>query len=152
MIKSVMFICSGNICRSPMAQWYMQKRVKDIGKEELYLISSCGTEAINGQEATENAKKAILEYEVNMDKHRATNISFTNIKDYELIICMTEVHKKIVKKMYPKNSDNIYTLKEYIDPEALYKDIDDPWGLSLEVYKECANEIAKSIDKLIEKF
>ena len=56
-MKSIMFVCTGNICRSPMAHFYTQKKVKDLLKSEEYLISSCGTYAIDGQESTKNAKK-----------------------------------------------------------------------------------------------
>ena len=66
MIK-VMFVCTGNVCRSPMAHYYMQKKVKDLGLENEFLISSCGTYAVTGEHATDNAIVSMKEYDVNLE-------------------------------------------------------------------------------------
>ena len=65
---------------------------------------------------------------------------------------MTNQHKKVVLEMFPKLQGKTYTLKEYVNKEVVYKDVDDPWGYSLEIYEECAKEIVENIDKLLEKF
>lgn len=150
MIK-IMFVCTGNICRSPMAHYYMQKRVKDLKIENDFLISSCGVYAYNGEKATQNAILVMKEYNVDMENHRATNIADTNIEDYDYIITLTTRHKEQIKYHYPKLDNNIYTLREFVDENNVYQSIDDPWGLSYNVYKTCAKEIVDNIDKLIEK-
>lgn len=150
MIK-IMFVCTGNVCRSPMAHYYMQKRVKDLNIENDFLISSCGVYACTGERATQNAIFVMKEYNVDMENHRATNIADTNIEDYDYIITLTTRQKEQVRYFYPKISDNIYTLREFVDKDELYKDIDDPWGLNITVYKDCAHEIVEKVDKLIEK-
>lgn len=151
-MKSIIYICTGNICRSPMAHWYMQKKIKDFGNQNDYLIDSCGTSAQSGQPATKNAIEAISEYDVDMKNHRAKYIDEVNLTNYDLIICLTESHKNIVLYMYPNIKDKIFTLKEYINKDTEYKDIDDPWGFDINVYRTCAEEIVENVDKLIEKF
>ena len=146
MIK-IMFVCTGNICRSPMAHYYMQKRVKDLNIENNFLISSCGVYACTGEKATQNAIFVMKEYNVDMENHRATNIADTNIEDYDYIITLTARHRYY----YPKLGANIYTLREFVDKDEIYKNIDDPWGLNITVYKDCAQEIVEKVDKLIEK-
>ena len=150
MIK-IMFVCTGNICRSPMAHHYMQKRVKDLNIEDNFLISSCGVYACTGEKATQNAIFVMKEYDVDMENHRATNIADTNIEDYDYIITLTTRHKEQIRYFYPKLGNNIYTLREFVDNNEMYKDIDDPWGLNITVYKNCALEIVEKVDKLIEK-
>lgn len=134
-----------------MAHYYMQKRVYDIKKENDFLISSCGTYAVTGQVATKNAADAMKEYMVDLSFHRATNVTETNILDYDLIFCLTKQHKENVLFLFPSLKGKVYTLKEFVNPDASYLDIDDPWGLSLEVYKECAKEIVDNVDKALEK-
>ncbi len=151
-MKSIIFICTGNICRSPMAHWYMQKRIDDMKKSEEYLISSCGTNTYGGERATQNAIQAIAKYGVNMENHRSTNISDVDLSTYDLIICMTENHKDIVLFTYPNIKDKIFTLKEYVYNDQIYTDIDDPWGYDISVYNSCGKEIVDCVDKLIEKF
>jgi len=148
MIK-IMFVCSGNICRSPMAHYYMQKRVKDLKLEEKFLISSCGTFAYQGEKSTQNAVVAMKDYQVDLENHRATNIFDTNIVEYDYIITLTMSHKTQIEYNFPKLKDKVFTLKEFADEKVMYKDIDDPWGLNLEVYKSCAKEIVENVDKLI---
>ena len=149
-MKKIMFVCTGNICRSAMAHWYMQFKLNSLNSNDI-LVSSCGTNAMTGDRSTNNAICAMKEYNVDLENHKATNIQDIDIENYDLILCMTTEHKEIVKYFYPKLSEKVYTLKEYVDNNIEYKDIDDPWGLDLRVYQSCAKEIVQYVDKLIAK-
>jgi len=145
-----MFICTGNICRSAMAQAYMQKKLYDLKKENEYIISSCGTNATQGQCATYNAIESMKKYDVDLTNHRATSIENSNILDYDLIIVLTYRHKTLVLQIYPSLNGKIFTLKEYVNDKEIYKDIDDPYGLDSTVYNATAKDIVENIDKLLE--
>lgn len=134
-----------------MAHYYMQKKVYDLKKENEYYISSCGTNAQNGQNPTPNAVQAIKEYDVNMESHRATNIMDSDIANYDLVITLTRYHKDIILRSFPSLKGKVYMLLEYINPEQEYLDIDDPWGYDLNVYVDCAKQIVENVDKLLEK-
>lgn len=69
----------------------------------------------------------------------------------DLILCVAEKHKKTLIRMYPKLKNKIYTLKEYVGMENTDKDIKEPWGYDIEIYRMCEAEIENCIDKLIEK-
>ena len=144
-----MFICTGNICRSPMAHAYIQKRLYDLNKENEYIISSCGTNAIQGQSATDNAIKVMRKYDTDLTRHRATNIENSNILDYDLIIVLAHIHKSQIIQVYPTLENKIFTLKEYVNNEEKYRDIDDPWGLDINIYTATANDIVENIDKML---
>lgn len=150
-MKNIMFVCTGNICRSAMAHGYMQYKINNEYDKNNFLISSCGTHAINGEKSTNNAILAMKEYSVDLSNHRSTNVRDIDIENYDLILCMTTQHKENIIYLYPKLKGKVYTLKEYVDNNDEYKNIDDPWGFDINVYKDCAKEIVDNVDKLIEK-
>ena len=147
---NIMFICTGNICRSAMAEGYMKKKVNE---ENLDInVCSSGIYGEEGMGASYLAKEAMDDYGVNLNSHIARVTSKTNIKDMDLILCATSGHKRILLQMYPELSNKIYTMKEYAYGEdVLDKDISDPWGYDITVYRRCATELTDAIDKIIEK-
>lgn len=149
-IMKILFVCTGNICRSAMAHHYMQKKVNDLNIAEEYIIESAGTNAYTGESATDFAIQAMKKYNADLSKHRSTYIEEVDVRQSDLIICMTVSHKKRVLSKYPNVENKVYTLKEYIG-EKEYLDIDDPWGFGIDVYTSCAKEIVYCVDKLIEK-
>lgn len=148
---SILFVCTGNICRSAMAHHYMQKKVKDLGIQNEFLIDSCGIMAYTGDISTQNAKNAMKQYGVSLDDHRAKNISDINLDFYDYIITMTLSHKENIIYMYPKIKDKVYTLKELVNNNTNDLNVSDPWGYDISTYKLCASQIVELVDKLIEK-
>ena len=148
----IMFICTGNICRSAMAEAMLKKMLKDKHKENIE-VYSCGISADDGDIPTENAVEVMKEYEIDLKKHRATNIYNSNIKNMDLILCATMSHKLAVQRIYPELANKIYTLREYVEikDEIYGYDIKDPWGYNLKTYENCAKEISECLEKLILK-
>lgn len=144
----LMFICTGNICRSAMAHKLMEKMIKDAKRKEID-VYSCGVFAQNGDKSTHQAIEVMEEYGVNLKDHTATNIRNAPIQEMELILCMTQSHKYSVLQMYPELQGKVVTLKEYIGEENL--DIADPWGYDITIYRFCAAEIEKCLQLLLEK-
>lgn len=148
---SIVFVCSGNICRSPMAHYYMEKRLYELGIEDKYSITSCGTQAINGDRATNDAIYTISKYNVNLINHKAINVKNIHLENADYIICMTKMHYDFVVTKYPEVASRVGILKKMLLKEEEYVDIDDPWGFDLNTYLGCAKEIVVLVDKLILK-
>lgn len=148
-MKKIMFICTGNICRSAMADGLMKKLVKDSNKDiESY---SCGIFADDGDMPTFNAVEAIKEYGVDLKSHKATNIRSSKIEEMDIILCATVSHKNNVIAIYPNLKDKVFTMKEYADFDKNDLDIPDPWGYDVETYRFCASTISKCLNKIINK-
>lgn len=147
----IMFICTGNICRSAMAEGMMRKLVQEQNKEaEVY---SCGIYAETGDYATYNAVEAASKYDADISNHRATNIRDSKIEEMDVILCATISHKQSVLYLYPELEGKVFTIKEYakLDKNGQYMDIKDPWGYDMDVYENCAKEIKECLDIIINK-
>lgn len=148
-MQKIMFVCTGNICRSAMADKLLSKRVQEENLDiEVY---SCGTFAEQGDYPTAEAIEVMQEYDVDMKGHRATNIRKSNIEQMDLILCATTNHKNMVGQLYPNLQGKTYTMKEFIEDTEKGIDIADPWGFDIVVYRKCAAEISKIIEKIIDK-
>ncbi len=145
----IMFICTGNICRSAMAHKMLEKKAKEENKDiEVY---SCGVFAEDGDVPTYEGIDVMREYGIDLSKHRATNIRNSNIKDMDVILCATSSHKNNVISMYPELKEKVYTMKEYAGYDKKDIDIKDPWGYGIATYRMCAAEIEDCINKYIGK-
>ena len=150
----IMFICTGNICRSAMADWLLKKKLKDLGRDDIKVFS-CGVYAEEADVSTWEAKKVMKdEYDVDLSNHIATHIRKSKINEMDLILCATNSHKIAVLDMYPNLKEKVYTMKEYVGYNRQYHDkidIKDPWGYDIETYRSCASEIDECIELLLKK-
>lgn len=147
----IMFICTGNTCRSAMADGLAKKIIKD--KNLNIEVYSAGIFAITGEHASYNSVAIMKEYEVDIALHKATAIEESNIEEMDLIFCATKNHKRQLIARYNNLKDKIFTMKEYaeIDNNGNDMDIKDPWGYDINTFRMCAAEISLCIDKIIEK-
>ncbi len=146
----IMFICTGNICRSAMAHKLLEKKLEEKPINDIQVYSS-GIYAENGDTSTYNAIETMKEYGVDLKSHIATNIRNSEIDKMDLILCATLSHKREVLYLYPELQGKVYTMKEYVGDDKETKDISDPWGYDLTTYQRCALEINEILDKLMEK-
>lgn len=145
----IMFVCTGNICRSAMAEVMLRKMAEEEGKSiEIY---SCGTTAYTGDTSTEEAIQVMKENQINLEKHRATNIKESKIQEMDLILCATTSHKRNVIQQYPELEKKVYTIKEFAEEGTKDQDIADPWGYNIQIYRLCAKEIKENLKKIIKK-
>lgn len=146
----IMFICTGNICRSAMAEGMLKKMTSSMDNIQVY---SCGIYAETGDGATYNAIQAAKEYGADILFHRATNIRESKIEEMNLILCATVSHKQSVLYLYPNLEGKVYTMKEYakLDKAGQNMDIKDPWGYNEEIYRKCAEEINECLELIINR-
>jgi len=135
---TIIFVCTGNTCRSPMAAALAESIFK---KHELTaIVLSAGVAASDGYPASEHAISAMQEETINLQLHRSTQITREILSSASLILTMTGGHLHTIKAIYPQA--NAFTLGEYAKDG---NDVSDPFGGNLNTYRKCAAQIKQLI-------
>ena len=123
---SVLFVCHGNICRSPMAQCVMQKLVEDAGIADRFIIDSCATTTEEiGNPLYPPARRKLSEKDIPLIKHRARKIRRDEAAGWDYIVCMDDENLWHLKRLLnPEDMQRVTTLLSYI---GLDREVADPW-------------------------
>lgn len=145
----VLFVCTANICRTPMAEYYLNHLVKEEGLEELISVESAGTWAVEGMPAAESSQLVCAEEGLDLSNHRSQPIDLYLMKQADLVLCMSIDHKYDLSQIFPHLKDKIFTLKEYSNKTTQQSiSIADPYGRSIENYQETYKLITGEIDRV----
>lgn len=144
---NILFVCTGNTCRSPMAAGLMN----DIAKEKGLDINakSAGTFAWDGENVSKESVQVMKEEGLDIGEHRSRLINKSLMEDADLILTMSLSHKEQLISKFGFLQGKIYTLKEYA--YGIEEDIADPFGQGIRAYKQARDEIKDAIDKIIER-
>ncbi|MEH7125539.1 low molecular weight protein arginine phosphatase [Bacillus sp. JJ1773] len=140
----ILFVCTGNTCRSPMAEAIL--RNMGISGVE---VKSAGVYAQDGSDASEHTRTVLAEEGIGMD-HQAAMINESLVNWTSCILTMTESHKAAVTRMFPNASGKTFTLKEFAGNDGDL-DIIDPFGGPVEMYRKTFDEMKIALSEIIKK-
>lgn len=141
--NKLIFVCTGNTCRSPMAEAIY----RNLDKESNIKVSSRGLVVLFGEPINPKAEVVLKKHDLEIKNHVSKGLKESEIDENTLILTMTEANKRKIINTYP-NALNVYTLKEYVGEQG---DVVDPYGGSLVDYEECYIELARLVKKTVYK-
>ena len=148
MTRHIVFICTGNICRSPMAEGLLRHKSKKSGRHGL-LVSSMGTHAQYGLQATEYAQKVCEAGGFDISSHEARYLMGDELEKADLIFCMEPIHVKFVGTFFPRTRKKIFLLGAWPEKTTRKSAIQDPMGGSYEKYQQVFDLIKLHIERIL---
>lgn len=160
MIKTILFVCTGNTCRSAMAEGIFKKMLKGRTKDYIkFNIISAGISALPGMSPTPEAISVMFEHGIDISQHHAQELQEELIKKADLILVMTNEHKEYIHKEFIFTQNKTFLLKKFTldnksesnqNNERNYEIID-PIGRKIEFYRIVAKELKKNLKNILDK-
>src|SRR5207302_11011501 len=134
-VKSVLFVCTGNICRSPIAEGLFRRM---IGNRKDISVASAGVHAVRGQPPSLYAVEVLQERGVDISDLRSQPLTATLIDRATHIFAMTGGHLETIQMLFPNGMEKSFLLREFEEPgTTVWRDVPDPIGCNHEVYLLC---------------
>ncbi|MFL6537582.1 MAG: hypothetical protein ACJ8JD_05305, partial [Chthoniobacterales bacterium] len=146
-MKNVLFVCTGNICRSPMAEGLFRQM---IGNRKDITTASAGVHAVRGQAPSVFAVQVLKDEGVDISGIRSQPLTATLVDRATHIFAMTGAHLESIHMLFPQASEKSFLLREFEEPgTTVWRDVPDPIGCGRDVYLLCAETIKNALPSVL---
>src|SRR6266403_835994 len=146
-VKSVIFVCTGNICRSPIAEGLFRRL---LGNRKDIEVASAGVHAVRGQPPSLYAVQVCEEEGVDISGLRSQPLTAELIDEATHIFAMTGAHLETIQLLFPDGAEKSFLLREFEEPDTtVWRDVPDPIGLGRDVYEVCARTIKYALPSVL---
>ena len=146
MIKKVLCVCYGNTCRSPMLQVLLQAALEEKGLDIQVESAGVGIPAVGNNPANNHAITCMAERKLDLHDHRSRRTNNLNLKEYDLIICVSKEGADQVKNLGVSKITKVIVANDDKDG------IPNPWQKGLGAYKECAEILEQVVKSVVEQY
>ena len=147
-MKRILFVCTGNICRSPLAAALLQRALTERGAAEIE-VSSAGTGAWDGAPVSEGAYLVGLEQGLDLSAHRARLLTRDLVERSDVILTMARHHRARVDEL--GGGGRVFVFGEYAGRSGESAEVSDPFGGDLDIYRETCVELAELVTAAVER-
>lgn len=148
--KIVLFVCTGNSCRSVMAKAYMEKRLKEKDRRDVIILSA-GILGLNNMGPTAETRQVLQKEGIDVNNHRSSKVNAEMVKKSDIILVMERIHEERILELAPQAKTRVFLLKEFAKIEGDGStSIADPIGNSLEFYERTFKIIKEAVNRAVE--
>ncbi len=137
-MPSILIICTGNVCRSPMARAMLEAKLAKEKTPGTWRVASAGTWAQDGQQATDKGQQIMKRMGLDTSRHRSRTVNAKLLQSADLVLTMEHGHKEALTVEFPESARKIHLLTEMAGHQF---DVEDPYGGTLIDYRDTALEI-----------
>ncbi|PYI82106.1 MAG: glycine hydroxymethyltransferase [Verrucomicrobia bacterium] len=146
-MKNVLFVCTGNICRSPIAEGFFRRLT---GNRKDIEVASAGVHAVRGQPPSVYAVEVCAEEGTDISDLRSQPLTGALVDRATHIFAMTGAHLETIQTLFPQSAEKTFLIREFEQPgTTVWRDVPDPIGLGREVYEGCARIIKNALPSVL---
>lgn len=147
-MKKILFVCTGNTCRSAMAEYIFNNKALFKKLNNTYSAYSAGVAVYSSTPASDYSQAAMRNAGIDISSHKSRQINEEYIKNAYLVLCMTGRHADYLKEHFFQYRKKIFSIAEYLH---INKNVSDPYGLGYEEYKKTARLLDALCEDIIKK-
>jgi protein-tyrosine-phosphatase len=147
-MSQIIFICTANICRSPMAEGIFSFKAQEAGRSDL-TASSMGIHGHTDIPAAELAQQACMEHGIDLSAHRSQPLDGEILRQADFVFCMEAEQRRFLQTFFPWHRKRIFLMGAWPGKETRKSPVQDPMGAPIKIFRKAYDVIEKHVDRIL---